>query len=67
MESQLRGVSCGQPQLFAEIARSHDLGALPEKLLLCFFSPVLGGHVVLLFRKFLKNVFGKCLAETVAT
>jgi hypothetical protein len=30
MESQLRGVSSGQPQLFAEIARSHDLRALPE-------------------------------------
>jgi hypothetical protein len=25
MASQLRGVSSGQPQLFAEIARSHDL------------------------------------------
>jgi hypothetical protein len=31
MESQLRGVSSGQPQLFAEIARSHDLRALPEQ------------------------------------
>jgi hypothetical protein len=30
MESQLRGVFSGQPQLFAEIARSHDLRALPE-------------------------------------
>jgi hypothetical protein len=32
MESQLRDVSSGQPQLFAEIARSHDLRALPERL-----------------------------------
>jgi hypothetical protein len=44
MESQLRGVSSGQPQLFAEIAQSHDLRAPPEQLLRCFFSPVLGGH-----------------------
>jgi hypothetical protein len=32
MESQLRGVSSGQPQLFAEIARCHDLRALPEQM-----------------------------------
>jgi hypothetical protein len=31
MESQLRGVSSGQPQLFAEIAQFHDLRALPEQ------------------------------------
>jgi hypothetical protein len=31
MESQLRGVSSGQPQLFAEIAQCHDLRALPEQ------------------------------------
>jgi hypothetical protein len=43
MESQLSGVSSGQPQLFAEIAQSHDLRALPEQLLPCFFSPVLVG------------------------
>jgi hypothetical protein len=33
MESQLHGVSSSQPQLFAEIARSHDLRALPEQCL----------------------------------
>jgi hypothetical protein len=37
MESQLRGVSSGQPQLFAEIARSHDLRALPEQCKFIFF------------------------------
>jgi hypothetical protein len=31
MESQLRGVSSSQPQLFAEIAQCHDLRALPEQ------------------------------------
>jgi hypothetical protein len=31
IESQLRGVSSGQPQLFVKIARSHDLRALPEQ------------------------------------
>jgi hypothetical protein len=51
MERHLRGVSSGQPQLFAEIARSHDLRALPEQLLRCFFSPVLRGHVVSTSRK----------------
>jgi hypothetical protein len=30
MESQLRSVSSGQPQLFAEIVQCHDLRALPE-------------------------------------
>jgi hypothetical protein len=33
MESQLRGVSSGQPHLFAEIAWSHDLRALPEQFM----------------------------------
>jgi hypothetical protein len=56
MESLLRGVSSGQPQLFAEIARSHDLRALPEQRLWCFSSPVLGGHVVSAFRKFEKCI-----------
>jgi hypothetical protein len=28
-------VSYGQPQLFAEIARSHDLRAIPEHLFFC--------------------------------
>jgi hypothetical protein len=51
-ESQLRGVSSGQPQLFAKIARCHDLRALPEQLLRCFFSPVLRGHVVFASLKF---------------
>jgi hypothetical protein len=32
MERQLHGVSSGQPQLFAEIARSHDLRAIPETM-----------------------------------
>jgi hypothetical protein len=59
MESQLPGVSSGQPQLFAEIAQSHDLRALPEQLLRCFFCPVLGGHVVSALWKFLKM----CLAS----
>jgi hypothetical protein len=36
MESQLRGVSSGQPQLFAEIAGCHDLRALPEQQLFHF-------------------------------
>jgi hypothetical protein len=36
MESQLRGVSSGQPQLFAEIARCHDLRALPEHIAFIF-------------------------------
>jgi hypothetical protein len=30
MERHLRGVSSGQPQLFAEIAWSHDLRVIPE-------------------------------------
>jgi hypothetical protein len=37
MESQLRGVSSGQPQLFAEIVRSHDLHALPEQPVRFFY------------------------------
>jgi hypothetical protein len=49
MERQLLGVSSGQPQLFAKIARSRDLHPIPEQLLPCFFSPVLGGHVVSVF------------------
>jgi hypothetical protein len=57
IESQLRGVSSGQPQLFAKIARSHDLRVLPEQLLWCFFSPVLRGHVVSCFL----GIFAKCV------
>jgi hypothetical protein len=49
---QLRGDSFGQPQLFAEIAQCHDLRALPEQLLWCFFSPVLRGRVVFASLKF---------------
>jgi hypothetical protein len=30
MESQLRGVSSDQPQLFAKIARSHDFRIIQE-------------------------------------
>jgi hypothetical protein len=45
---------------FPRIARCHDLRALPEQRLRCFFSPMLRCLVVHVFLKFVGNVIGPC-------
>jgi hypothetical protein len=61
MESQLRGASSGQPQLFAEIAQCHDFARSSRTTPSVLLQSCAPGSRCLCFFEILKNVFVHCL------